>query len=151
MAHRFGVSRQVIVTDVAILRAEGAQIMATPQGYTAISRAPALVERKLIAVKHTRAQTEDELMLMVQNGAYVLDVIVEHPIYGQITGNLFLRSEEDVKRFIEALNETGASLLSSLTGGVHLHTLAVPNELTYENVRLALASRGYLLEEHKSI
>lgn len=150
LARTFNVSRQVIVSDIAILRAEGAGIIATPQGYTVISPAMGPLQRRLVACRHDRADTEDELMIMVNNGAQVLDVIVEHPIYGQLTGNLFLRTPEDVRRFVRLMEDTGASLLSSLTGGVHLHTLAVPDESVFARVRDALAERGYLLSPEKA-
>jgi transcriptional regulator of NAD metabolism len=84
---------------------------------------------------------------MVELGAEVLDVMVEHPLYGEISGKLLLATPEQVREFTSSLAASGARLLSSLTGGVHLHTIRVPDVATYRAVRAALRARGYLLEE----
>lgn len=81
LAAQMGVSRQIIVGDIALLRACGHQIFATPRGYL-LQRAPQGL-RKTVACVHTREQMEQELNLLVDNGCTVLDVIVEHPVYGQ--------------------------------------------------------------------
>lgn len=99
LAAQMGVSRQIIVGDIALLRACGHQIFATPRGYL-LQRAPQGL-RKTVACVHTREQMEQELNLLVDNGCTVLDVIVEHPVYGQLTGSLQLHNRYDVKQFIE--------------------------------------------------
>ena len=84
---------------------------------------------------------------MVDNGCTVVDVIVEHPIYGQISGRLDLSSRYDVLQFVEKLSGENAPPLSSLTGGVHLHTLLCPNEAAYRRVRDELAKENLLFTE----
>ena len=116
LARRFGVSRQLIVGDVALLR----------------------------ACRHTAGEMEAELQMMVDNGCTVLDVIVEHPVYGQLTGALQLSSRYDVRQFI--LRANAAQPLSLLTEGVHLHTLSCPDEAAFGRVRGELAGAGFLLE-----
>ena len=86
LAARFEVSRQVIVGDVALLRSAGEQISATPRGYVMGQEQHAGILRH-IAVKHGTAQLEAELNTIVDHGCTVLDVIVEHPVYGQLTGS----------------------------------------------------------------
>ena len=83
LAREFSVSRQIIVGDVAILRAGGQGITATPRGYM-VQNAPSGLVRQ-IAVKHDGQAMEAELNAMVDQGCTVLDVIVDHPIYGQLT------------------------------------------------------------------
>ena len=127
LAERFSVTRQVIVGDIALLRSSGADILATPRGYCIQGAAPGLVRR--VAVRHTPHRMETELNIMVDNGCTVVDVIVEHPLYGQLTGSLQL------------------STLSALTGGIHLHTLLCPDEAAFQRVREALRQEDILLED----
>ncbi|HXF70940.1 MAG TPA: transcription repressor NadR [Thermoflexus sp.] len=144
LAQRLGTSRQVIVQDIAVLRAAGVEILATPRGYCLPSARP--VHRALVAVRHTPDQTEDELTLLVDLGVEVVDVIVEHAIYGELRGSLHIASREDVRQFMEALRRTGARLLSELTEGLHLHTLEARSPEILERAREALRQRGYLVE-----
>ena len=98
LARQFSVSRQIIVGDVALLRAGGARILATPRGYV-MDRRPEGVERTVACV-HTPEQMEAELTAIVDAGGEVVDVIVEHPVYGQLTGILGVASRYDVKEFV---------------------------------------------------
>lgn len=144
LARRFGVSRQIIVGDVALLRAAGAAIDATPRGYVTRRGSVGLVRQ--VACRHAAADMEQELNIMVDNGCTVLDVAVDHPVYGQLTGALHLRSRYDVQQFVVRCAE--ARPLSVLTEGIHLHTLICPDEAAWERVRAALAAAGFLLEEN---
>ena len=142
LAGRFGVSRQLIVGDVALLRAGGAAIDATARGYVVQGRQAGLIRRA--ACRHQASDMAAELQIMVDNGCTVLDVIVEHPVYGQLTGALQLSSRYDVRQFI--LRANAAQPLSLLTEGVHLHTLSCPDEAAFGRVRGELAGAGFLLE-----
>ncbi|MBC7339923.1 MAG: transcription repressor NadR [Firmicutes bacterium] len=146
LARRLGVSRQVIVQDIALLRAAGEDVLATPQGYRLGPGAPARPYRTVIAVRHSPAQTGDELYTLVEAGVRVLDVVVEHPIYGELRGLLLLDTPDDVTAFLERVADSGAALLSSLTGGVHLHTLEASHPDAIETARARLREKGYLLE-----
>lgn len=148
LASLFSVSRQIIVQDIAVLRAEGASIVATPQGYLLLSRGASGVLTKTVVTRHTDySSMEEELRVMVERGAKVLNVIVEHPLYGEITGNLMIFTSADVVRFMEKMRENDGEPLSTLTGGVHLHTLEVPDEATWSSVLEGLREKNYLLEE----
>ena len=142
LASMFSVSRQVIVGDIALLRAAGEEIEATPRGYITKRASSGIVIT--VACVHNAADTEAELNIMVDNGCRVVDVIIEHQVYGQLTGRLDLGSRYDVSRFIKSTEEGGVQLLSILTGGVHLHTLQCPDEEAVERVKTALASAGFL-------
>ncbi len=145
LARKYSVSRQIIVGDVAILRAAGTDIAATPRGYVLESGTPDGMIRRVACV-HDFAGMEEELNLCVDYGCSVLDVIVEHPVYGQLTGELQVHSRYDVSRFIEKANSASAHALSELTDGVHLHTLRCPSEEAYERVCRALGEAGFLYE-----
>ncbi len=139
LAARFHVSRQVIVGDIALLRAAGTDIVATPRGYQRGETGGLL---RLVPCVHSPEEMRTELLAMVDNGCTVVDVVVEHAVYGQLTGQLSLSSRYDVEQFIE--KSRGSAPLSSLTGGVHIHTLRCPDEEAFARVRAALEALGML-------
>ncbi|MCD7760780.1 MAG: transcription repressor NadR [Clostridiales bacterium] len=145
LARRFSVSRQIIVGDVALLRAAGHAIDATPKGY--LLRRPAEGLRRTIVCCHDKDGMERELLLCVDNGCTVLDVSVEHPLYGHLTGQLQLASRYDVQQFMEQSRREQAAPLSCLTDGIHLHTLLCPDEEAYRRVVAALKETGILVDE----
>ncbi len=142
LAGEMSVTRQVIVKDVALLRAEGHDILATPRGYV-VEKEDACI-RHTVACSHRQEDMEEELNAMVDQGCTVENVIVEHPVYGQLTGSLNLASRHDVREFIA--RSAGASPLCMLTGGIHLHTLICPDEEAFRRVKAALRRKGILLE-----
>lgn len=144
LAARFSVSRQIVVGDIALLRAAGADISATPRGYVILRAVPGLVRQ--IAVQHSAAQMGAELCAVVDLGCTVLDVIVEHPVYGQLTGPLQIANRRDVAQFLDRCTGDNARPLSELTEGIHLHTLSCPGETAFQRVLAALGDLGILLE-----
>lgn len=143
LARELSVSRQVIVGDIALLRAAGEAITATPRGYVPERRGSG--ERRTVACRHRGPEMRRELEIMVDNGCTVEDVIVEHSIYGQLVGQLELSSRYDVSEFIRRVEESNAKPLSDLTGGIHLHTLRCPDREAYDRVVRALAEAGFLV------
>jgi len=142
LAKGFGVSRQIVVGDVALLRASGADIAATPRGYVMEQTSAGCLHR--VACRHSGKDMEAELNIMVDNGCTVVDVVVEHPVYGQLTGALQLKSRYDVQQFIS--QSAQAKPLSLLTEGIHLHTLCCPDDEAFRRVCAALDQAGYLLK-----
>ena len=143
LAGRFGVTRQVVVGDIALLRAEGRSVIATPRGY--IIPVPDGFLRSMACV-HNAAQTRDELNAMVDCGCTVIDVVVEHPVYGQLTAPLAISSRYDVEQFIEKMTSASASPLSALTEGIHLHTLSCPDAQVFDHLCDKLREMGMLFE-----
>jgi transcriptional regulator of NAD metabolism len=146
LAGQFGVSRQVIVQDIAILRAGGADIFATPQGYLIVPCAAVNEVQAVVACRHTFAQIEEEIGIVVDRGGRVLDVIVEHPVYGELRGSLMIANRRELKLFIEKLEHGKASPLLTLTGGIHLHTLQAPGEEVMAEIITALDQAGILMK-----
>ncbi|WP_249226491.1 transcription repressor NadR [Alicyclobacillus mengziensis] len=140
LAERCGVTRQVVVHDVAILRAAGVNIISTPRGYW-VQTVPS-AQTTVLSVCHTPELTEVELMTLVDFGIEVVDVIVEHPLYGELRGQLHLSSRRDVELFLENVASSDALLLSSLTEGFHLHTVAAPTQGRLLEAIQALRARG---------
>lgn len=147
LAERFGISRQAIVHDVAILRAAGEPIVATVRGYLLATAAGRLPHRRVVAVRHGPEEAEAELLALVDLGVRVVDVVVEHPVYGELRGQLQLASPADVRAWAEATRSSGVRLLSELTEGIHLHALEAPTAALLERARSVLAERGYLLDD----
>ncbi len=145
LASRFGVSRQVIVQDIAILRAAGQQVLATPQGYLMAPLSQEARYKTVVVCKHARHQIEEEIRIVVDLGGKVLDVIVEHPVYGELRGSLMIASRRDLSVFLDRLNLKEASPLSALTGGVHMHTLEAPDSSVMDEIIVRLRKAGFLV------
>lgn len=145
LAKKLSVSRQIIVGDVALIRASGTNIIATPRGYILDSKQQN--QTYTIAINHSQEQMADELYTIVDLGGCAIDVIVDHPVYGQLTGKLHLSSRYDVDQFIKKVNNNQAKPLSQLTDGLHLHTIQCPNEDTYQRIVSALDEKGYLFKK----
>lgn len=145
LAKTANVSRQVIVQDISLLKAKDEPITATPQGYVYVRPETDNRIRKIIAVNHTKAETEQELTLLVDCGITVVDVTVEHPIYGEITAALHVKNRFDVDKFIQKVRTTNASLLAELTGSVHLHTIEADTEEQISKGIAALDKAGFLI------
>ncbi|MEI5994499.1 transcription repressor NadR [Candidatus Enterococcus mansonii] len=143
-AKEFKVSRQIVVGDVALLRAAGYEIIATARGYLLeVEEDKQGIIRK-IACQHRPEQTEEELLTIVSLGGEIIDVVVEHPIYGELTGGLHIRTEKEVSGFVQSYKKSRASLLSELTSGVHLHTIRCENEEMYAHIKEALVQKDIL-------
>ena len=144
LAKSFGVTRQIIVSDIAILRAQGHKISSAKSGYCIEPEGDGRIIESIVC-RHTSEEVVDELYCVVDNGGYVLDVIVEHPVYGQLSGELNLRSRNDVDEFVRRVRVSGASQLCDLTGGLHIHTLSLPDKEAYAKITDALKSLGVLI------
>lgn len=144
LAERLGVSRQVVVKEIAIARAAGQQILATPQGYLLPTVDTGITDT--IAVQHSPEQTREELFALVDCGLKVIDVIVEHPVYGELRGLLMLESRADVEKFMERIRDSKASLLLTLTEGVHLHTVIAKDKESLQLAKKLLKTKGLALE-----
>ncbi|SEJ24216.1 hypothetical protein SAMN04488127_1372 [Bhargavaea ginsengi] len=150
LAKMFGVSRQVIVGDINLLKAHGESIMATSSGYVHLGgEAPERQDglSRKIACTHAPDRTEEELNLIVDAGASVRDVTVEHPVYGELNAAIMVNNRHDVREFLARLNETGSPLLLELTGGPHLHTITADSEEILNRAEEALREHGILTDE----
>lgn len=145
LARHFHVSRQCVVQDMAILRAGGNEIVATPRGYRLPDAAPS-PHCAVLACRHNVERTREELEILVDNGVRVLDVVVAHPLYGELRGSLMIESRADIDEFFRRLRSSRASLLLTLTGGVHLHTVQASRPQMIARARAQLREKGFLLK-----
>ena len=138
-----GVSRQVVVQDIALLRTEGHAIVATARGY--ILDEPKDIYR-IIKTCHTNEQTEDELQTIVDLGGCVADVMVNHKVYGKMSAPLNIRNRRDVQKFMEQLR-TGKSVpLMNVTSGYHFHRVTAESEEILDEIEAALREKEMLAE-----
>lgn len=146
LAEKMGVTRQIVVKDIAILRAEGKDIIATPDGYL-IPKAEKNLVRAVIAVSHRTDEIEDELETIVKFGGKVQDVIVEHPLYGEIKGMLMIKNLYDIENFMNKIKKYKAEPLLILTGGVHLHTIVAENDSIIKKIKNELKEKKYIVSD----
>lgn len=145
LAKLLGVSRQVIVQDIALLRATNKNILSTNKGYILYTMEPQKYNRCFL-VKHATEQIEEELCAIVDNGGKVLDVIVMHDIYGQIQTDLIIKNRQDVYDFVAKVKEKKTTPLKELTDGVHLHTIEADSEEILDRIEHVLAEKNFLLK-----
>lgn len=149
LASLFNVSRQVIVQDIAVLRAKGANIMAASSGYFIPKANDENRHIETVVCNHRGYESiEEELTIMVDMGAKILDVIVMHPIYGEIRCPLMINSRYDLDMFINKVKEEKAQPLASLTDGDHIHTIEVPSEKVYKIILKRLEEKGFLVKDY---
>lgn len=145
LAEKVGVSRQIVVQDIALLRASNENIISTPRGYMIIDSEEGAVTRRY-RVAHDDSQITEELNIFVDLGAEVLDVIAEHPVYGEIRGGLNLSSRRDIQKFVEKINtQKGAVTLLKFSDGIHIHTAKADSVAILDDIEKALAEAGFLL------
>ncbi len=147
LAEKFSVSRQVIVGDIALLRAAGQDILSTPKGYLLNRQLASEITKKYVC-KHSIEETVDEITTIVENGGKILDVAIDHPVYGELTGTLNIFTQADADHFNEKVKKGETSLLSELTEGVHIHTIAAATMEQLATIETKLREKGYLYESY---
>lgn len=141
LANKLGVSRQVIVQDMALIRANGIEVMATNRGY--VIQESKDVSR-VFKVIHSNEQVEDELNLFVDLGGKVEDVFVYHKVYGVIKATLNIKSRRDVKSYMEGISSGKSTNLLNLTSNYHYHTITTEDEETLDLIQEELNEKGFL-------
>ena len=143
LAERFGVTRQIIVKDMALLKAKNPAILSTPRGYL-YSQAEGGC-RRVFTVCHRAEEMEEELNLIVDLGGRVLTTSVNHPYYGTLDEALNIKSRRDVKKFLARMKESQGEPLLMLTKGKHAHLVEAEDEETLDEIAAALKQKGFLL------
>lgn len=144
LSEEFGVSRQIIVQDITVLKGSGYDILSTHNGYI-IQKSP--LKERVFKVHHTTQQTEDELNTIVNLGGTVVDVFVWHKVYGKMVAPLNIFSPMHVKQFIEGVRSGKSTELMNITGGYHYHTVRADSEEILDKIGKALEKRQYIAPE----
>lgn len=141
LARQLDVSRQVIVQDMALIRANGVDVTSTNRGYV-IQKSKHL--SRVFKVIHTDEQVEEELNLFVDFGGKVEDVFVYHKVYGVIKADMNIKSRLDVRKYMEGISSGKSTNLMKLTSNYHYHTITAEDEQTLDLIQEELSRRGFL-------
>lgn len=141
LAQELGVSRQVIVQDVAVLRASGIPVVSMARGYLLEGNDPC---RRVFKVHHSDEAVETELNTVVDAGGTVVDVFVFHKVYGEIRAAMGIRSRHQVQEFLQNISSGKSSLLKNVTAGYHYHTVSADSEQTLTLIEEQLREKGFL-------
>lgn len=141
LANAFHVSRQVIVQDIALLRASGSRIISTARGYVEEKQDKF---RRVFKVRHTPEQAEQELNMIVDCGGRVIDIFVYHRVYGVIRADLNIKTRLDVQKYLRDISSGKSSPLSNVTAGYHYHTVAADSEEQLDIIQQKLSEMGFL-------
>lgn len=141
LAVNFGVSRQIIVKDIAALREQGYPVVSTARGYMLYEKPQC---RRVFKTQHSDEDVEKELNLIVDLGGEVLDVFIFHKFYNQLRAPMHIKSRRDVAHFLKNISEGKSSLLKNVTAGYHYHTVAADSEQMLNEIEKALKNAGFL-------
>lgn len=143
LAAKFNVSRQVIVQDIALIRAGGYDIISTNRGY--ILSMPSTFTR-VFKLNHSDERMEEELNSIVDMGGRILNVFVEHRVYGRMEAALGISSRRNVEEFIGDIKSGKSSPLKNITSGYHFHTVEADSEEILDMIEKMLREKGFLVE-----
>ena len=140
---RLDVSRQVIVQDIALLRANGIAVFSTNKGY--------LIQEKkecsrVFKVFHSDEEVSEELEMIVDAGGIVKDVFVYHKVYGVVRADMGIKSRMDVRNYMDNIRSGKSSLLKNVTAGYHYHTIIAESEEILDIIQEQLQEHGFLAQ-----
>ena len=141
LAGKFGVSRQVIVQDLAVIRASMPGILSTTKGYVLQQDSSCSREFK---VRHSQDKAAEELNLIVDCGGHVKNISISHRVYGRVSAEMDIRSRQDVNEFVQAINSSHSSVLSSATSGYHYHLIEASSQARLDLIGEQLKKAGFL-------
>ena len=141
LAGKFGVSRQVIVQDLAVIRASMPGILSTTKGYVLQQDSSCSREFK---VRHSQDKAAEELNLIVDCGGHVKNISISHRVYGRVSAEMDIRSRQDVNEFVQAINSSHSSVLSSATSGYHYHLIEASSQERLDLIGEQLKKAGFL-------
>ena len=146
LASQFHVSRQIIVQDIALMRAENHNILSTNKGYLyRTTEAENSQPKRVFCIRHETSQVLEEFMTVIELGGKILDVAVEHELYGQIRVDLLIENAQDARDFAEKLLSCRDNPLKVLTDDCHFHTVAAPSEKLLDLIEAELNEKGFLI------
>ena len=146
LSQQFGVSRQIIVKDISILKSQEHIINSTSRGYVINNTPQGKAYKRVIVCQHNNERMEEELQLIIDNGAMIDDVAIDHPVYGNIKANLMIETQDDLDKFIHAMNKFEGRMLAHLTDNVHLHAISAHTEKILDNAVRDLKAHQFIVE-----
>lgn len=144
LAQECNVSRQVIVQDIALLRAAGYDLLSTNRGY--ILHQSKTVSR-IFKVFHTDEQMMEELFAIVDLGGAMVNVMVNHHVYGKMEAKMEINSRRKAEEFFNDINNGKSCPLNHITSGYHYHKIEADSEETLDLIEDLLRTKGFLIKE----
>ena len=142
LAKEMNVSRQVIVQDIALIRANGYNVFSTNRGY--LIQETKEKHSRVFKVIHSDEEVETELSLIVDLGGQVKDVFVFHKVYGVVKADMDIKSRRDIKLYMDDIASGKSGLLKNVTAGYHYHTVEAEDDQTLDLIQESLQKRGFL-------
>lgn len=146
IAKQMGVSRQVIVQDIALLRANKHDIVSTNRGYIINTIKEDELFKKVFKVSHDDEQIRDELSCIINLSGKVLDVFVDHEVYGKISVDLNIFNNQDIDDFVLQMEDNQVTPLKNITKNYHYHTIQAPSTKLLELIEVELKEKGFLCD-----
>ena len=144
LSEKYSVSRQVIVQDIAILRAQGYEVISTNRGY--VMGSSGISCERVFKCRHTLPELIAESEIIISRGGKVEDVTVNHRVYGKISARLELSNLRHAEELYRSLVSGASKPLMSVTDGYHYHTVSAESEEALDEIEAALRAAGYLIE-----
>ena len=79
-------------------------------------------------------------------GGNVVNVMVNHRVYGQMEAKLGINSRRKVGRFMDDIQNGKSSPLKNITSGYHYHKIEADSEETLDLIEEMLKNKGFLVE-----
>ncbi|MBN4909288.1 transcription repressor NadR [Staphylococcus sp. EG-SA-13] len=146
LSQQFDVSRQIIVKDISILKSQNYNINSTSRGYVVNNEQCGKRYKRVIVCQHDNDRMEEELKLILDNGAMIDDVAIDHPVYGSIKADLMIETYEDLSKFISEMEKYEGQMLAHLTDNLHLHTISAHTEKILDNAVRDLKEHQFIVE-----
>ena len=141
LAEEFGVSRQIIVKDIANLRNDGFSVTSYARGYLLEKESK---HERVFKLIHSDEETEEELGIIVDLGGVIKDVFVYHKFYNKLTARMDIKSRYDINKFMDDISSGKSSLLKNVTSGYHYHTICAESDDILDAIQQRLKERGFL-------
>lgn len=143
LSEQFGVSRQIIVQDIAMLRANGYDVISTSRGYVLDGGG---LKSRVFKCRHSLDELVPEAEIVISAGGRIEDVSVSHRVYGTISARLGLSTVTHAEELYRSLKSGASKPLMSVTDGYHYHTVTADSEETLDRIESALRNAGFLIE-----
>ncbi|WP_341636687.1 transcription repressor NadR [Staphylococcus casei] len=147
LSEQFDVSRQIIVKDISILKSHHYNINATSKGYHIDIAPQGKGYKRIIVCQHAQESMAEELQIILDNGAMIDDVSIEHPVYGTLKADLMIETHKDLQQFLERMDKYKGKMIANLTDGMHLHTISAHTEKILDNAVRDLSEHQFIVKE----
>lgn len=146
LASMYGVSRQVIVQDIALIRAAGYDVISTNKGYILNAAVENKIVERVFKVNHTDEQIEDELCSIVDLGGCVMNTMINHKVYGHLEAPLQIKFRRNVAEFMNDIHSGKSTPLKNVTSGYHYHTISAESEEVLNMIEKMLREKKFLVD-----